>query len=147
MATFDHTLTEADIGAILDPANGFVVSLSQTAPTTDRGDPQWSASLLRWKTGYLALRGEGDTQAIYCCRPGGWTPLWVGDTRILIVSASLQFRGRLVVQCVPKGATYQLTLSDVPVTRPPRGNVDGGNFGDFPSWRHSRRPGLPREAV
>ena len=67
MATFDHTLTEADIGAILDPANGFVVSLSQTAPSTDRGDPQWSASLLRWKTGYLALRGEGDTQAIYCC--------------------------------------------------------------------------------
>ena len=74
MATFDHTLTEADIGAILGPANGFVVSLSQTAPTTDRGDPQWSASFGRWKTGYLALRGEGDTQAIYSDRSGGWTP-------------------------------------------------------------------------
>ena len=101
----------------------------------------------RWKTGYLALRGEGDTQAIFSDRSGGWTPLWVGDTRILIANHSLQFRGRLVVQCVPRGATYQLTLSDAPVTRSPRGNVDGGNFGDFPSWRHSRRPTVPREAV
>ena len=146
MATFDHTIDETSIGAILDPADGFVVSLSQTTPSTDRGDPQWSASLGRWKTGYLALRGEGDTQAIYSDRSGGWVPLWVGDTRILIVNHSLQFRGRLVVQCVPRGAVYQLSISDVPVSRLPRSNVDGANFGDFPSWRHSRRPTLPREA-
>jgi hypothetical protein len=57
MATFDFQLSDADIGAALDPPFGFLVSLSQTGPSTDRADAEWSASRQKWRTGYLVLKG------------------------------------------------------------------------------------------
>jgi hypothetical protein len=115
MATFDFQLTDQDIGLVIGPENGFLVSLSQTAPSTDRSDPQWSQSLGRWRTGYCTLKGQRDVRPIYSNRSGAWTPLWQGDQRILISNASFPYAGQLVVECVPRGAVYTLTLSDVPV--------------------------------
>jgi hypothetical protein len=118
MALFQYTLTDQDIGTVLPVENGFLVNLSQSAPSTDRDDPQYSISLGRYLTGYLQLRGSRDPQAIYCNRSGQWTPLWSGDNRVLVTDQSLGFNGRLVVQCVPRGASYALTLSDVPYVAP-----------------------------
>jgi hypothetical protein len=119
MATFDFTLDETSIGLALDPADGFLVSLSQTTPSSDRADPEWSASKQMWRTGYFVLKGERDTQAIYSNRSGAWVPQWIGDARILVSNASLDYHGRLVVQCVPRGSTWSLTLSDTPFVRAP----------------------------
>ena len=51
----------------------------------------------------------GDYRAIYCQCPcqDGWTPLWVGDSKILIANHSLGYRGPLVVESVPKGSLPQ----------------------------------------
>jgi hypothetical protein len=135
MATFDFTLSVDDIGAALAPADGYLVNLSQTSPSSDRSDPQFSAAMQRWKTGYISLRGERDRQAIYCNRSSVWTPLWSGDTRILITNQSLDYHGRLVVECVPKGSTWSLTLSDVPIFRAPA-ERGGGPYTD------NRRQGI-----
>jgi hypothetical protein len=43
--------------------------------------------------------------------------LWNGGVRILIDNHSLGYRGKLVVECVPRSATYRMTLSDIPVDR------------------------------
>jgi hypothetical protein len=115
MATFDFVLDETSIGSALDPPDGYLVSLSQTAPGVPDGDPQWSAAKQAWRTGYCTLKGERDFQAIYSDRSGAWVPMWNGNVRHLITDASLNYRGRLIVQCVPRGATYTLTLSDIPV--------------------------------
>jgi hypothetical protein len=144
MATFDFTLDETSIGSALDPVDGFLVSLSQTAPSTDRAEPQWSQSLGRWKTGYCTLKGERDTQALYSCRPGVWTPQWAGNVRVLISNASFPYAGRLIVQCIPKGSTWSVTLSDVPNVRAPArtpGWAPNGAFGSYPDWRHGVGPG------
>ena len=142
-ALTDYTLTDADIGRTLDPPDGFLVNLSQTAPSTDRSDPQFSVSLGRYLTGYLVLKGARDHQAIYCNRSGQWTPYWSGGNRVLIANASLDYRGRLVVQCVPRGATFTLTLSDIPNVRAPSGTpgwAPSGMFGSYPDWRHGVGP-------
>jgi hypothetical protein len=133
----DFTIDDSFIGQTIGPPDGFLVSLSQSAPSSDRADPQFSISLGRYLTGYLQLRGERDHQAIYCNRSGQWTPYWSGDNRVLISDQSLDYHGQLVVQCVPRGATYTLTLSDIPFVRAPaeRGggpfarNVRGGVWG------------------
>src|ERR1700722_4582045 len=101
MATFDFQIDDSFIGRALDPADGFLVSLSQSAPSTDRDDPQFSISLGRYLTGYLVLKGSRDVQAVYCNKSGQWTPYWSGGNRVLISDQSLGFNGRLVVQCVP----------------------------------------------
>ena len=127
MALTNITIDETSIGGALDPADGFLVSLSQTTPAVPDGDPQWSASLGRWRTGYLVLKGERDTQAVYSNRPSVWTPLWSGGERSLIASNSLPYAGRLRIECVPKGSTWSLTVSDVPFVR----LADPGNHGNF----------------
>jgi hypothetical protein len=140
----DFTLTEADIGRALDPADGFLVGLSQTAPAVPDGEPQWSAAMQRWKTGYISLRGESDPQAVYCNRPSIWTPLWSGGERILIASNSLPYAGRLRIECVPKGSTWSLTVSDVPFVR----LADPGNHGNFINANYTpvNPPAAPKEA-
>ena len=102
---------------------------------------QFSAATQTYKAGQFVLKASGDFQNLVSLAPADVIP-----TGIWAQAASIAFRGALKVVCVPKGSTWSVTLSDVPVDRPPR-DSDKGNFGDYPSWRHSRRPTVPREAV
>jgi hypothetical protein len=144
MALTDYTISDADIGSALDPPNGFLVNLSQTAPAVPDGEPQFSASKQVWLTGYFQIRGERDIQAVYCSRSGTWVPQWIGDQRILISNASFPYAGRLRIICVPKGSAWSVTLSDVPTVRAPSatpGWAPSGMWGSYPDYRHGVRPG------
>ena len=106
-----------------------------------REEPQFSASKQIWNAGYFVLRASGDFQNLIAIGPFDTIP-----TENWATGASYGYHGELRVVAVPKGSTWSVTLSDAPVSRPPR-DSDKANFGSYPDWRHSRRPGLPREAV
>jgi hypothetical protein len=131
---FDYTLTDADIGTVLPVPNGFLVNLSKTQAGV-REEPQFSASKQCWIAGYFVLRASGDHQNLFSIGPFDTIP-----TNIWAQGASIGYRGDLKVVCVPKGSVWSVTLSDVPVDRPPFVNRDGANFGSYPDWRHGVRP-------
>jgi hypothetical protein len=134
MATYDFTLTEADIGTVIGPPSGFLVSLikTQAPPTTDEL-PQWDAGRMRWKAGRFVLKASGDYQCLVSLALTDTLP-----SKTWASGASFAYVGDLEVQCVPKGSTWSLTLSDTPIDRPPRLYSDGANFGSFPDWRHTK---------
>jgi hypothetical protein len=139
MATFDFTLTDADIGTVLPVPNGFLVSLIKTqAPPPGAGElPQWDAGRMRWKAGRFALKASGDHRCL--------VSIALTDTipgKVWAQNASIGYTGDLEVQCMPKGSTWSLTLSDVPNVRapmPPCINFTGSNY------RPVNPPAAPKE--
>jgi hypothetical protein len=75
-------------------------------------------------TGLIAfarVASLGSFRDLICLDPqsgGGWASYW-GNEALVLRDASLGFRGSLQIICVPKGSTWELTLSDVPVVRQP----------------------------
>ena len=106
-----------------------------------REEPEFSAALQQWKRGYFVLRASRDHRNLIAIGPFDTIP-----TMTWAQGGSYGYAGELKVICVPKGSTWQVVLSDAPVTRPPR-DFDCANYGSYPDWRHSRRPTVPREAV
>jgi hypothetical protein len=122
LATTDFQITEANIGEMIGPQDGFLVALSRTRPHVHDGAPRWSASRLRWLSGYFVLKGTRDARNLISIDPSnghafidyggyGWPVAHVA------MSASLDYAGLLEIVCVPKGSEWAITLSDVPVAR------------------------------
>jgi hypothetical protein len=112
---FDFTITDADIGRALDPMDGYLVGLRQTQNQTANEVPEWDNGRGVWRSAYFVLRGNNDHQAIFCASPqSGGT---VDPAKVWVVNQSLRYRGQLIVQCVPRGSIWSLTLSDIPVVR------------------------------
>jgi hypothetical protein len=91
----------------------------------------------RWLTGYFVLR-DGGVRDVICCSPqtsGGFGP---GGSGELITGGSIGFKGQLMIIAVPRGSTWALTLSDVPVVR----TVDPR----WATWSPSIHSNWPREA-
>ena len=143
MALFPYTIDETSVGSILDPADGFLTELRRTqAPPPGTAEAvEFSASKQCYVKGQFVLRASRDHQNLISIGPTDIVP-----TGIWAQAASIAYVGDLQVVCVPKGSTWSLTLSDTPIIRPPR-DSDKANYGDFPSWRHSQKPALPRDAV
>jgi hypothetical protein len=51
MALFDFTITDADMGRTLDPADGFLVNLVRTQPPLPGDMPQFSMAKQEWTAG------------------------------------------------------------------------------------------------
>jgi hypothetical protein len=98
--------------------------------------------------GPVLLRASGEHRNLVCidtAAGAGWAS-GLAAQGIVYSNASIGFKGSLKVVCVQRGSVWSLTLSDVPVLRPPFVNKDGANFGSYPDWRHGvGRPILPRE--
>jgi hypothetical protein len=118
MARFDFQITDADMGRVLAPADGFLVNLMRTkAGVFD--PPQWDPGRQCWKNGRFVLRGSGDFKDAVCidtASGAGWAGHFTGGDSVL-ANASISYAGDLIVVCVQKGSVWTLTLSDVPVDR------------------------------
>jgi hypothetical protein len=110
MANFDFVIDDQSVGQTIGPQDGFLVSLVVTQPPLKYVVADWDEGKMQWKSGYLQLRGSGDSQNIFCSNPHQWGYL----SKFLVQNHSLGYRGGLVVVCVPKGAVFSLTLSDIP---------------------------------
>ena len=135
-----------DIGDVLPVIDGFVVNLSRTQVGVF-DPPQWSEGKQQWLAGHLVLQGSGDYKPLITIdtqNGGGWAAHG-GLSDLVVVNASVPYRGQLVVRCVPKSSIWELTISDIPVVRPPRPTYgDGVAFGDGNGFKHPPlRP--PRE--
>lgn len=115
MALFEYLIDDSSIGAVLDPPNGFLSSLRRTQAGI-REEPQFSASLQRWTSGYFVLRASGKSQNLIV-GPSDGIP-----SMIWAAGASYGYHGALKVVAVPRGSEWQLTLSDQPVAH----RIDGG---------------------
>ena len=113
---YDLTLTDADIGKTIGPpGGGFLVDLKQTQSGPSELAQATPAGV--WKTMYLQLRGSLDHRDLYCAIPSQNFMNWSGATKYLIVDHSLDYHGDLKILCVPKGAVFEIALSDVELSR------------------------------
>ena len=142
MATYEFTLDEFVHRPDHRAALWLPCQLIKTqAPPPGAGEmPQWDTGRMRWKAGWFALKASGDHQCL--------VSIALTDTipgKVWAQNASIGYAGDLEVQCLPKGSTWSLTLSDAPLDRPPRLYSDKANFGSYPDWRHGvGRPILPQ---
>ena len=124
MATFEFTITDADVGRLLDPPDLFLVSLIMTSPPLPSFEtPSWNSGRQAWNNAYFSLQGEHDFKPLFSMSPqsgGGSLSYAVGNSGVSLASGNLPFRGRLRVVSVPRGSIWQLEISDVPVVRTPR---------------------------
>jgi hypothetical protein len=118
----------SNVGQVLAPADGFVISLSMTRPPTTHETPNFDIGRGMWTSGYLVLSGEAARAPIVSFQPstnGGFGQFRAPDgSATIFLDKSIAYAGGLVVQSVPTGSTWRLQLSDVPVlrqerTRPP----------------------------
>ena len=149
MAIYLTTLsTEADIGAIFGPADGFVVELEPApAPTPDRGEPQFSASKQCWKPAISSCGARATLRDLISDRSGDWMPSGSGRHQHFDRRASA-FNGAVGWSSVRSARrAWSVDAQRRSRRRAAPRYSDSANFGSFPDWRHSRWPTLPREAV
>jgi hypothetical protein len=140
MATFDYTISDANIGSVLPVTDGFVVNLTRTqAGPYDLA--QWDEGRGVWKTGRLVLQGSRDYKPLITIDTqsgGGWASSW-GHRDGVLTNASVPYLGELMIVCVPKLSIWTLTLGDQPYVRQPTAWP--------PAWLSSIKDGAKAEAV
>jgi hypothetical protein len=116
MAMFEFTLDDTMVGtAIGPPDGGYLVNLRQTQSQASYAVPDGDDGSGVWRSGYLVLRGSGDIRDLYCNCPsqcGVFDP-----AKTWVANSSLAYRGQLIVQSVPRGSVWALSLSDVPFVK------------------------------
>jgi hypothetical protein len=118
VATFNYQFSDANVGEMIGPPDGFLVDLAMTQGAQYE-QPDWDPGRLRWKTAYLVLRGQHDLKDLVCVSPqdNHGSFCWrhnkqgvaIGE---MVVDGSPAYRGSLVIGCVPRGSSWRLTLSD-----------------------------------
>jgi hypothetical protein len=109
----EYVIDDSMVGQSVGPANGFLVSLTQTTPPLVYETPSGDDGSGIWKSGYLQLRGSLDHRDLFCASPSSWGYV----SKFLVGNQSLDYRGDLVVVCIPKGSVFSLTLSDIPIDK------------------------------
>jgi hypothetical protein len=121
MAQFEFVITDANIGEVIGPPNGFLVKLMRTQPPKPSHQiPDYDPGRRRWKSAYLQLRASGESRDVVCVSSqfgGGWAAHFGNGMASLWEGASVAYWGDLTVLCVPKGSVWELTLSDIPVAK------------------------------
>jgi hypothetical protein len=115
---YDLVIDRSMVGQTIGPANGFLVDLRQTKSPVDDGGSRCAPDGT-WVSGKIQLRGSKDVRDLICSDSldvGGWS----GKTKTLVANHSLDYRGELKIRCVPKGAIFEITLSDVELTQKER---------------------------
>lgn len=116
---FDFVIDRSTMGSTIGPGGGgFLTDLTMTQPGSSelaqcRPDGRWTSM-------YLQLRGTLDFRDIYCAIPSQNFTSWSGKTLFLIADHSLPYKGDLMVVCVPRGAVFEISLSDVELTEKER---------------------------
>jgi hypothetical protein len=113
VALSEYTITDADVGRVLTPADGFLVTLRMTTPPAAYETPEGDDFTGIWRRGYLQLRASGDHKDLFCASPSSWGYV----SKLLVGNQSLSYRGDLRVVCVPRGSEFSVTLSDIPIDR------------------------------
>ena len=116
----DYVLEDGHVGQVISAApNGFVVDISQSQSMQKNDYPQWSETGRHWKTCYFELRGSKSFQDIFavCPSQSPAPPSTFGGRRYYLVSGSIPFYGDLILLCLPRGSQWQVSISDVPLTR------------------------------
>ncbi|HZZ22863.1 MAG TPA: hypothetical protein VFE60_09940 [Roseiarcus sp.] len=119
MALTDYTLTDADIGRALTPADGFLVSLARTQAGPFDGPPRWDEGSMRWVSGRFVLRGSRDFKDLLCVDTGSGAG-WAGHNNKfdnVLASGSLGYAGDLIAVSIQRGSVWTLTLSDIPIDK------------------------------
>jgi hypothetical protein len=112
---YDLVIDRSMVGQTIGPpGGGFLIDLIQTESASN--EPAQASPDGVWKSVYLQLRGSLDHRDIYCAIPSQNFMNWTGKRKILIADHSLDYRGDLMVRCVPKDAVFEISLSDVELT-------------------------------
>ena len=115
MAETIHTVTDANVGAVLT-SGGFLVGVAQTKPTTTpQVPPSFDEGKQIWVSGYFTLRDSKAFRPVICVSPQssgipGNTWMTRGEYPVI---------GDLVAESVPKGSQWQVTTADVLTPRAP----------------------------
>jgi hypothetical protein len=111
-------------------------------PSPSYETPDASPSKQAFTSAYFTLRGSRDLRDLINVSPqsGGAATYWGSDAN-MVSNGNLPYRGDLIVQCVPRGSTWTLTLSDISNLRAPA-PPDGVPFGSYPDYRHGAPPRL-----
>jgi hypothetical protein len=115
---YDLVIDRSMVGQTIGPANGFLVDLRQTKSPVDDGGSRCAPDGT-WVSGKIQLRGSRDVRDLICSDSldvGGWS----GKTKTLVANHSLPYQGDLRVRCVPRGAVFEISLSDVELTEKER---------------------------
>ena len=118
-AFFDFTLDETSVGAALEPADGFTVNLRMSVPPNPE-QVAWHPLERIHTAAFFTLRGEGDGGLPFALRNlisynasanplAAWGDIWR--------NASVPYKGKLLVESVPRGSQWSLRLSDQPNPR------------------------------
>ncbi len=105
MTTTSLTITEANIGEMIGPPDGFLVNLTMTTGPVHE-TARWDEGRQKWLSAYFVLRGSHDLRDLVCvdaATNGHAFAWWGGDGRML-VNRSEPYAGALVVVAVPKGS-------------------------------------------
>jgi hypothetical protein len=107
MAQTEHILTDADIGAVLDPPNGFLQSVQMTQPPSRYDSPTLSADRSVWACGVFSIRGEGNFADMI--------NIDAGNAFKRFTNLGFAYKGGLVIRSIPHGSIWEIVTSDTPV--------------------------------
>jgi hypothetical protein len=102
---------------------GEVVNLAAKAVAVS-DDAAARASFLdegMWMVHMLRSRDFRNLVCIDTQSDGGWASQY-SNTASVLESASLGYRGELMIVCVPKGSVWEISLSDIPYKAAPATN-------------------------
>lgn len=142
MAITELILDAASVGTVIGFPDGYLSTLQQITPQS----PSWQQENIlhgRWTSGRFVLRD--DNGVIYNFSTQSGEVFGVGGgvaPGILLLGASIAYRGDLYLECLPRGAVWMLQISDVPVansvTQLPGGAYPRGV--SFGGWKPGHNP-------
>jgi hypothetical protein len=105
----DHTM----VGAVLDPANGYITALSMTSPPTRYDAAVLTRDGSAWASGAFSVRGVDDRALI----GGNLICIDQNNAWKRFINLSIGYKGALKICSVPFGSRFEITVSDQPVVR------------------------------
>jgi hypothetical protein len=108
-----HTITSADIGSVLDPANGYITALRMTAPPSRYDAAVQTRDGSAWASGAFSVRGVDDVALI----GGNLICIETSNPCKRFVALNIGYRGGLKICSVPVGSQWEVILSDQPIVR------------------------------
>jgi hypothetical protein len=103
------------------------------SPPTVYEQPDRDPGRQFFKSGYFTIRGECDLRPAFNAQigaGGGHFSYWGGEAHS-IVDGNFPYKGALKIVSVPKGSTWQVSVSDIPNDRAPapvEHNFSGSNY-------------------
>ena len=128
-----YQISDADVGTTIGPQNGFVTGLTMLSPPTVYEQPDRDPGRQLFKSGYFTIRGECDLRPVFNAQigaGGGHFSYWGGEAHS-IVDGNFPYKGALKIVSMPKGSTWQVSVSDLPNDRAPapvEHNFSGSNY-------------------